>query len=142
MKSLDERIRAKAYEIAESEAFAGSPDEYWRQAECEIRSSVAAELSHNRSSMLERDSVAPILPVFPAVEAPSAGRMDASVPRSLRRDRGLFTFAGIKTVMSNARPWRMGRITVIGNIFRHCIPRHRLALSGDQRASPESWMRW
>ena len=33
MSSLDDKVRAGAYEIAERAAFAGDPGDYWKQAD-------------------------------------------------------------------------------------------------------------
>src|SRR3954452_14351269 len=100
MTSLDARIRAKAYEIAERAAFAGNPDDYWRQAEHEIQDSGPAELPPCPVSPLQSNAVAPTFPVFPAVEAPSVRGLGEPLAPPAREETRLFTLVGVKSIMS------------------------------------------
>src|SRR4051812_14959412 len=69
MSSLEDKIRARAYEIAELASFTGDPEDYWKQAEREIQARAGLELTPCQAKASIKE-VTPALPVFPAVEAP------------------------------------------------------------------------
>ena len=60
MSSLDDEIRARAYEIAELALFAGDPEDYWKQAEREIQAHSGLELTHCQAQALITEVTAPL----------------------------------------------------------------------------------
>src|SRR3954454_21455858 len=98
MSSLDDKVRARAYEIAERAAFAGDPGEDWKQAEREIEASLEVGVPPSSSLTLQSDAVPPTFPVFPAIE-PSRERRFHGAPASHSHSTGgLFTLAAVKSI--------------------------------------------
>jgi hypothetical protein len=118
MSNLDDKIRARAYEIAERAAFAGNPDDYWNLAEREVQADVVAEQPPCPASTLRSNATAQQFPGFPVVEAPCGRSLNEAVASHIHQSIGLFALAGVQSVVSALQRWRALRFTTVRAIPR------------------------